>query len=79
LAFQNGKKQLAYYCNHLGLNKGVYLVFIPEHLLEIHKANISEGIIVLEGIEIHTYLVVYEDEIPDYRKPTTKRRISRKK
>ncbi len=79
LAFQNGKKQLAYYCKHLGLDRGVYLVFIPEHLLEIHKENISEGTFLHEGVEVHTYLVVYEDEIPDYRKPITKRRVSKKK
>ena len=79
LAFQNGKKQLAYYCNHLNLKRGVYLVFIPEHLLEIHKENISEGMVVKEDVEVHTYLVTYEDEIPDYRKPITKRRITKKK
>jgi hypothetical protein len=79
LAFQNGKKQLAYYCNHLDLKRGVYLVFIPEHLLEIHKENISEGMVVKEDVEVHTYLVTYEDEMPDYRKPKTKRRITKKK
>jgi len=68
-AFKNGKKQLAYYCKHLGLDKGVYLVFIPEHILEIHKENIFEKIETIEGIEIHTYLVEYEDELPEYRKP----------
>ena len=69
-AFKNGKKQLAYYCKHLGLDKGIYLIFIPEHILEIQKENgIGEAVENIEGVQLYTYLVEYEDELPEYRKP----------
>ncbi|MFN0204577.1 MAG: ATP-binding protein [Bacteroidia bacterium] len=70
--FKKGKTQLAYYCKHLGLTKGVYLVFYGEHLVEIHQETVAEAIEMIEGIEIYTYLVLYENEIPEYRKPAKK-------
>jgi hypothetical protein len=73
-AFRTGKKQLAYYCKHLGLEKGIYLLFIPEHTLKIHHENVGESHEFVEGIEIYTYLVEYEEEIPDYRKKRKKKK-----
>jgi hypothetical protein len=70
--FKKGKKQLAYYCKHLGLDRGIYLVFIPEHILTIHKATVFEVTENIEGVDIYTYLVDYEEEMPEYRKPQKK-------
>ncbi len=67
--YKKGKVQLVYYCQHLGLQKGVYLVFIAEHLRKMHHETVGEMIEIFEGIEIYTYLVEYEDELPEYRKP----------
>jgi hypothetical protein len=77
--FKNGKKQLAYYCQHLGLTKGVYLVFMMEHLLELHKETVFEVTENIEGVEIYTYLVGYEEDIPEYRKAKKKRTTPKKK
>ena len=77
--FQKGKKQLAYYCKHLGLTKGVYLVFIPEHLLAIHKETTFEAVELIDGIDILIYLVEYEEDMPEYRKSKTKKKTTTKK
>ena len=57
--FQEGKTQLAYYCNSLGLHKGAYLVFSPSN----HKYHFSvkEEIEIIENIEITTYLILYDE------------------
>ena len=57
---------------------GVYLVFIAEHLRKMHHETVGEMIEMLEGVEIYTYLVEYEDELPEYRKPA-KRKTGKKK
>ena len=66
-AFHKGKQQIAYYCQQLGLEKGIYLVFMPEHLLSVHQDNIFESIEVIGNISVYTYLVPYEQEDPNYR------------
>ncbi len=54
-----GKKQLSYYCNSLGLNKGVYLVFYPNTM---NKENsIEESKESIESVEISTYLISYDE------------------
>ena len=61
--FLTGKKQLAYYCDSLGLKHGIYLVFCPK------EANYPETIIEQnetiqiehKTIEISTYLVEYDE------------------
>ncbi len=58
--FNDGKKQLAYYCKSLGLDKGVYLVFCPNGIRysETTKENIEN----IENIEITTYLIDYDED-----------------
>jgi len=64
--FEKGKKQLAYYCQSLGLKKGIYIVFCPNHISypKIVKEQ-SETIENPEGsgqvIEIITYLVEFDE------------------
>jgi len=57
--FDEGKKQLAYYCKSLGINKGVYLVFCPNNIKYPKKVNeLPENI---DTIEIITYLISYDE------------------
>jgi len=57
--FDDGKKQLAYYCKSLGINKGVYLVFCPNNIKYPKKVNeLPENI---DMIEIITYLISYDE------------------
>ncbi|MDX2302391.1 MAG: AAA-like domain-containing protein [Microscillaceae bacterium] len=58
--FKKGKKQLAYYCKSLGLTEGIYLVFSPNHIkfTEFSSDSIEE----IEGVEIFTYIVPYDEE-----------------
>lgn len=58
--FQEGKRQLAYYCKSLGLIEGVYLVFIPNDILYPERAK--EGIEIIEGIAIKVFIVRYDEE-----------------
>jgi Holliday junction resolvasome RuvABC ATP-dependent DNA helicase subunit len=57
--FKDGKKQLAYYVNHLGLKEGIYLVFVEN---TITNPKIIESIDDFDGIKISTYLVRYDVE-----------------
>ena len=57
--FLKGKKQLAYYCRSLGLNKGVYLVFYPNTIK--HHNSIKEEKENIENIEISTFLISYDE------------------
>ena len=57
--FVDGKKQLAYYCQSLGLNKGAYLVFCPN---DIHYPDsIKEITETVDGIAITTVLISYDE------------------
>ena len=58
--FEKGKKQLAYYCRKEGLKKGVYLVFVPNHI-RLPKV-IVEAVEMVNEIEVTTYLVMYDEE-----------------
>ena len=57
--FNDGKKQLAYYCKSLGLRKGVYLVFYPNTIT--HHSSIKQGIENIENIEISIFLIEYDE------------------
>ncbi len=57
--FKDGKKQLAYYINRLGLTEGIYLIFVKNTLL---NPKIIEAVEEFEGIKISTYLVRYDIE-----------------
>ena len=57
--FVEGKKQLAYYCKSLGLNKGVYLVFYP-NTITFHS-SIKEEKETIENVKISTYLIEYDE------------------
>ncbi len=57
--FEKGKKQLAYYCQSLGLNKGVYLVFCPNDIQ--YQASVKDIIENINGIMISTYLISYDE------------------
>jgi hypothetical protein len=57
--FTDGKKQLAYYCKSLGLDKGAYLVFCPNSIK--YPEPVKENIETIEGVEIITYLISYDE------------------
>ncbi len=57
--FLNGKKQLAYYCESLGLTCGIYLVFCPKGIR--YPESIKEEREKINNIDILTYLVEYDD------------------
>ena len=57
--FSDGKKQLAYYCQSLGLKKGVYLVFCPN---DIHyQPTVKDDVENINNIEISTYLISFDE------------------
>ena len=58
--FLEGKSQLAYYCNSLGLQTGIYLVFCPNNIT--YPETIKEQTETIEGVRITTYLVEYDEE-----------------
>ncbi len=57
--FKKGKKQLAYYINSLGLNEGIYLIFLKN---TITNPNVVEAVEDFDGVKISTYLVRYDVE-----------------
>ncbi len=71
--FRDGKIQLAYYINSLGLKEGVYLVFAKN---TVTNPNIMESVEYFDGIKISTYLVRYDVET-DFSEP--KKKAARKK
>ncbi len=73
--FRKGKEQLAYYAQHLGLTRAVYLVFIPQEIHKIHAKNLKVKREMIHEIEIFTYLIKYEDDLPEYRKPKKKLKV----
>jgi hypothetical protein len=58
--FTTGKQQLAYYCRSLGLSTGVNLVFCPNNIR--YPDIVKEGVEMIEGVEVRTYLVEYDEE-----------------
>jgi hypothetical protein len=57
--FAKGKKQLSYYCRRAGLDKGYYIVFIPN---TINPDYVSEKPETFNSVEIITYLIWYDEE-----------------
>ena len=57
--FSQGKKQLAYYCNSLGLNKGVYLVFYPKTVNHLNSEK--DKVENINNVNISTYLIEYDE------------------
>lgn len=58
--FEKGKRQLAYYCKKEALNKGTYIVFIPNNI-RLPKI-IVENVEKVDGIEVTTYLIMYDED-----------------
>ena len=60
--FLTGKKQLAYYCDSLGLRHGIYLVFCPKeaHYPETVKEENETIQIKNKHIKISTYMIEYD-------------------
>ena len=73
--FEDGKAQLAYYAQHLGLNQAYYLVFADS---EITHSEVVEADEMVEGVRIKTYLVRYELD-KDFTLPRKKRTAAKKK
>jgi hypothetical protein len=61
--FTKGKGQLAHYARSLGLDKAVYVVFVPNNIE--YPAYVNEGVEMHDGLEIVVYLVPY-DEVKDF-------------
>jgi len=59
LRFEKGKKQLAYYAKSLGINNGVYLVFVPN---TVTLPDILDEKAVIERVLISTYIIRYDEE-----------------
>ncbi len=57
--FLDGKKQLAYYCNSLGLNKGIYLVFCPNNIK--YPETVKEQTEIINNVQISTFLIEYDE------------------
>ena len=72
--FGDGKVQLAYYAQRLGLSLGHYLVFAD---IEVTHPGVVEADEIVEGIRIRTYLVRYDLE-KDFTLPRKERAASKK-
>ncbi|MFN0204544.1 MAG: AAA-like domain-containing protein [Bacteroidia bacterium] len=57
--FNEGKIQLAYYLNSLGLKTGIYLVFMDS---ELQHKSVKDETALIEGVEISTYIVRFDVE-----------------
>ncbi len=57
--YSKGKEQLAYYCNSLGLNKGIYIVFSPENIK--YPKTVKEQTEIINEVEITSYLIKYDE------------------
>ncbi len=63
--FMDGKTQLAYYIKSLGLDKGVYLIFLDA---AVKHPMVLEGVETIDGVGIFTYIVRYDLDI-DFTEP----------
>lgn len=59
LQVQKGLKQLAYYCQSIGISQGLYLIFVSNRL---QIQGIEEGIQKVDDITIRIYIVQYDEE-----------------
>lgn len=57
--FEKGKKKLACYCRILSIDKGIYLVFVPN---TVTLPGIEEAEEAVNGIAVETYIVPYDEE-----------------
>ncbi len=57
--FNDGKKQIAYYCKSLGLKKGFYLVFCPKGIR--YPKTVIEQTENIKNVEVSTFLVEYDE------------------
>ena len=73
--FTDGKIQLAYYTQHLGLKMGYYLVFVNT---EVTHSEVIEDTELIEGVQIKTYLVRYELD-KDFTLPRKRKNVQKKK
>jgi AAA-like domain len=73
--YTDGKTQLAYYIKSLGLDRGIYLVFVDK---QVTNPKVFESAEVIEGVTLTTYLVRYDLEV-DFSEPRKTKRISNKK
>lgn len=58
--FKDGKGQLAYYCEKIGVSTGLYIVFLPNTVNP--RSVIKDDTEVIDGIIIKTYIVKYDEE-----------------
>jgi len=56
--FENGKKQLAYYCKKLNIKEGIYLVFLSKD--KEYPEEVIEEVNIIDNISIRCYLVYYD-------------------
>jgi AAA-like domain len=73
--FNEGKIQLAYYLQRLGLKQGFYLIFVDS---EVTHPDVLENDEMIENVNIKTDLVRYDLD-KDFDAPQTKPRVKRKK
>lgn len=73
--FAEGKNQLAYYTNRLGLTQSIYLVFVSK---EVKNPYIIESQEVIDGVMVSTYLVRYDTET-DFTDPDKIKKKRKKK
>ena len=57
--FEKGRRQLAYYCRSVNIDEGIYLVFVPN---DVKNPYIRESTEKIEGVEIKTFIVIYDEE-----------------
>jgi AAA-like domain len=72
--FADGKIQLAYYIKSLGLNKGVYLVFLNN---EVTNPHVLAGVDNIDGVDLTTYIVRYDLEV-DFSEPRKLKKAAKK-
>ena len=72
--FGDGKVQLAYYVNRMGLKMGYYLVFVDT---EVTHTGVAEADEMIDGIQIKTYLVRFDME-KDFTAPRKERAVKRR-
>ncbi len=57
--FEDGKKQLAYYCKSLGQSKGIYIVYCPNDIK--YAETVKEQTENIDNIQITTFLIEYDE------------------
>jgi hypothetical protein len=73
--YSDGKAQLAYYIKSLGLNRGIYLVFVDK---QVTNPQVLEGEEHIDGVTLKIYIVRYDLEV-DFSEPRRAKRAAKKK